>query len=397
MTLTNNQFILILLSILFFIIVFLLIHIFRKKHSTLKLPFPKLYQNYSFNNYSFKTNFKPSIIAVIKEQGISDSLALFFEKSGYSFTGVTNKKDLLNKLEAKNYDILLVDCSIIKINSALFLEQIRKINAHLYILLLTDPKDSIISYQKIKDLDIQGYCEKWKDFNQLLLLIESGIQSVVQKNEIKQINSQLFDTYEQLEKSYIESIKTLRYIVEAKDTYTRGHSDRVSAISVLIGKELKLSNEDLRKLEIGGLFHDIGKIGISDTILQKDGKLTESEYTEIKKHPNIGANILSSSSIFKDIIPIVKYHHERYDGKGYPEQLSGNKIPYLARITAIADSFDAMTSKRSYKKSLSIEYAISEFERCKGTQFDPKIAELFISLLKNEPNKIKEIQQRHSV
>ena len=214
-------------------------------------------------------------------------------------------------------------------------------------------------------------------------------------NEIKEINAKLSDTYEKLEQAYLESIKTLRYTIEAKDVYTRGHSDRVAAYSVLMGKKLGLSSEDLRNLEIGGLFHDIGKIGVPDSILLKDSRLTDEEYSQIKQHPNIGVHILSNASIFNDILPIVEHHHEKYDGTGYPGKLAGENIPYLARIAAIADSFDAMASRRAYRDSLSIDTIISEFERCKGTQFDPELDDLFLDILKNHYDEIREIQEKY--
>ncbi len=262
-------------------------------------------------------------------------------------------------------------------------------------MLLTGHKDLAPPLETIKRLDIQGYCEKSDKFDQLLLLIESGIKSISQMQEIKKINIELKDTYEKLEKSYLESIATLRYTVEAKDSYTRGHSDRVSEYSVLIGKKLGLSDLQLRTLQIGGLFHDIGKIGVPDSILLKESKLTDNEYSEIKNHPSIGAHILSNATIFKDIIPIVKHHHERYDGKGYPSMLKGNEIPYLARITAIADSFDAMTSKRSYRDSLPLETVIDEFRKNKGTQFDPELTDIFLDILENHFDEIKEIQDKY--
>ena len=274
-------------------------------------------------------------------------------------------------------------------------EEIRKFNKDLYILLLTGHKDLAPPLETIKRLDIQGYCEKSDKFDQLLLLIESGIKSIKQMNEIKKINMQLSETYEKLEQAYLESIETLRYTVEAKDIYTRGHSDRVSEYSVLIGKKLGLSEKDLKTLKIGGLFHDIGKIGVPDSILQKEAKLTDDEYSQIKQHPNIGVHILSNATIFKDILPIVEHHHEKWDGTGYPGRLSGENIPYFARITAVADSFDAMTSRRSYRDSLPIETVISEFENCSGTQFDPKLAELFLDILKNNFNEIQTIMDKY--
>ena len=328
------------------------------------------------------------IIAVDDEEGIIDSLSIFLKRSGYDFTGVTDPQEAIERVRNEHFDLMILDFIMTPFHGDQVVEEIRKFNKELYILLLTGHKDLAPPLETIRRLDIQGYCEKSDKFDQLLLLIESGIKSIAQMNEIKKINHEL-------EKAYLESIETLRYTVEAKDSYTRGHSDRVSEFSVLIGKRLNLSDKDLKTLTIGGLFHDIGKIGVPDSILLKDSKLTDDEYSEIKNHPSIGAHILSTATIFKDIIPIVKHHHERYDGHGYPGQLKGEDIPYLARITAIADSFDAMTSRRTYRDSLPIETVISEFERCKGTQFDPKLTDVFLDILKNHYDEIKEIQEKY--
>ena len=215
------------------------------------------------------------------------------------------------------------------------------------------------------------------------------------ENTIKKINQELSETYEKLESAYMESIQTLRQTVEAKDSYTRGHSDRVAEFAVLIGKKLNLSEQDIRILHIGGLFHDIGKIGVPDTILQKETRLTDDEYSEIKNHPSIGVHILSTATIFKDIIPIVKHHHEKYDGNGYPSKLKGEDIPYLARIMAVADSFDAMSSRRSYRDSLSLDRIKEEFRNNKGTQFDPKLTDVFLDILENHIDEIKAIQEKY--
>jgi len=162
-----------------------------------------------------------------------------------------------------------------------------------------------------------------------------------------------------------------------------------------ISKKLGLSESDLKILKLGGLFHDIGKIGVPDSILLKESKLTDDEYSEIKNHPTIGAHILSNATIFRDILPIVKHHHERYDGNGYPGKLKGEDIPYLARIAAVADSFDAMTSKRTYRDSLPLDVVKSEIERCKGTQFDPAIADAFLDILDTQYAEISQIQSKY--
>ncbi len=340
-------------------------------------------------------NSKYKIMAVDDESGILDSLSVFLKRSGYTLTGITNPIEAIELLKHEHYDLLILDFLMTPLHGNQVVEEIRKFDKDLYILLLTGHKDLAPPLDTIRKLDIQGYCEKGDKFDQLLLLIESGLKSIAQMNEIKRINNKLSNTYERLENAYLESIQTLRYTVEAKDKYTRGHSDRVSAFSTLIGQKLGLSAEDIKTLEIGGLFHDIGKIGVPDSIIQKTDKLTDDEYSQIKNHPSIGAHILSNATIFKNIIPIVKHHHERYDGHGYPSQLKGTDIPYLARITSIADSFDAMTSKRTYRDSLPLEVVKSEFKNNKGTQFDPELTDVFLDILNKDYNKIKEIQNRY--
>lgn len=180
--------------------------------------------------------------------------------------------------------------------------------------------------------------------------------------------------------------------ITINDLYTRGHSERVSAYSVLIGEQMGLSKKEEKILKFGGFFHDIGKNNISNNILLKETKLTDEEYSEMKTHTTIGVKMFSNNIYFKDVLPIIEYHHEKYDGTGYPSKLKGEQIPLLARIIAVADSFDAMTSSRSYRSAMSIDYAINEMQKCKGTQFDPKIVDAFLEIINNQPDKIKKIQ-----
>ena len=213
----------------------------------------------------------------------------------------------------------------------------------------------------------------------------------------EQVNEELKNTQAKLEQAYLDTIETLRYTVDAKDSYTKGHSERVSEFSVLIGKHLGISSDDMYTLRIGGLFHDIGKIGIPDNILTKKDRLTDDEYEQIKKHPVIGEQILSNAAIFSDIIPIVKYHHERFDGNGYPEHLKGEEIPFLARIVSVADAFDAMASRRPYRNSVEMQKIIEEISNNKNTQFDPEIADALLDILKNNYPAIEEIQKRYEI
>ena len=335
------------------------------------------------------------IIVVDDEQGIVDSLSIFLKRSGYDFTGLTNPLEAIERVRNEHFDMMILDFMMDPIHGDEVVEEIRKFNKDLYILLLTGHKDLAPPLETIKRLEIQGYCEKSDKFDQLLLLIESGIKSIEQMNTIKTINDQLHDKNQELERAYLDTIGILRQTVEAKDPYTRGHSDRVSEYSVLIGKKLGLDENTLHILKIGGLFHDIGKIGIPDSILLKESKLSDEEYSQIKNHPMIGVHMLGDAAIFTDILPIVKHHHERYDGRGYPSQLVGDDIPYVARIAAIADTFDAMTSKRSYRDSLPIDVVRAEIERCSGTQFDPNIAKVFLDIMDNDFDSIHEIQEKY--
>ena len=335
------------------------------------------------------------IIVVDDEQGIVDSLSIFLKRSGYDFTGLTNPLEAIERVRNEHFDMMILDFMMDPIHGDEVVEEIRKFNKDLYILLLTGHKDLAPPLETIKRLEIQGYCEKSDKFDQLLLLIESGIKSIEQMNTIRDINEKLHDKNAELEKAYLDTIGILRQTVEAKDPYTRGHSDRVSEYSVLIGKKLGLDEKTLHILKIGGLFHDIGKIGIPDSILLKESKLSDEEYSQIKNHPMIGVHMLGDAAIFTDILPIVKHHHERYDGHGYPSQLAGEAIPYVARIAAVADTFDAMTSKRSYRNSLPIDVVRAEIERCSGTQFDPNIAKVFLDIMDNDFDSIREIQEKY--
>ena len=337
------------------------------------------------------------IIAVDDESGIIDSLSVFLKRSGYELVGVTNPLEAIEMVKNKHFDLMLLDYIMTPIHGDKVVEEIRKFNDTLYILLLTGHKDLAPPLETIRKLSIQGYCEKSDKFDQLLLLIESAIKSIEQMNLIASINLELKQSRQDLENAYLESIQALRYTVEAKDKYTKGHSDRVSEYAKLIGKYLSLPNEDLKKLKLGGLFHDIGKIGVPDIILLKNEHLTDEEYSEIKNHPSIGKHILSNASIFADILPIVYHHHEKYDGTGYPGKLKGEEIPLLARITAIADTFDAMTSNRSYREALSFSIAKEEIIRCSGTQFDPKLVELFIYIYNTHYNELSEIPLKYTI
>lgn len=200
------------------------------------------------------------------------------------------------------------------------------------------------------------------------------------KEYVKRIN----ENSRQMQEMTLQSIMTIANTIDAKDEYTKGHSQRVADYSYILAKAMGMSDEDAENIRFIGLLHDIGKIGVPDSILNKTGRLTDEEYEIMKTHPAVGAAILKDIELIQGLDIGAKYHHERYDGRGYPSGLKGDEIPFIAKIIGVADSYDAMSSNRVYRSRLSDEEILQEFERCKGTQFDPKIADVFISLLKED-------------
>ncbi len=204
------------------------------------------------------------------------------------------------------------------------------------------------------------------------------------------IASEVIKKYHEMKRQKTELILTLAKSMDSRDTFTANHSENVAKYALEISKEMNLSEEQCENIYIGGLLHDIGKIGIPESILSKPTELSACEFENIKRHPLLGYEIVKYISAFKNsgIIDMVLYHHERYDGKGYPHGLKGEQIPLPARIIAVADSFDAIISKRVYKSEMGLEYAMNEIENNKGTQFDPQIADIFLNLLQSDADTI---------
>ncbi len=213
--------------------------------------------------------------------------------------------------------------------------------------------------------------ELTEKFNHMARIITS------QKNKLQKYAKEV-------EVAFISTVRVLSAAIDARDRYTLGHSERVAQLSILLGQKLGLTNEELKDIEISCLFHDVGKIRTPDHILHKSGPLTKEEWLAIKNHPEDGAEILKLVDSLHKHIPAVMYHHECYNGKGYPEGLKGDEIPLFAAIICIVDAYDAMTSSRPYKKARSKEEAIEELKRCSGEQFVSHITESFIEMLEEK-------------
>ena len=487
------------------------------------------------------------VIVLDDEIVIIDSLSVVLTRNGYDITGVTAPLDAIEMIRNCNYDLLILDFLMQPINGDKVVAKIRAFNDELYILLLTGHKDMAHPLETIRALDIQGYCEKSDKFDQLILLVEYAIKSIMQVRTIKRFqdglnkilesvpkiyqlqpigsilggilievmyfvdsknafilvdstenmnnmhnsifrgigqydtgieefmamldpelmerigyarttmkterldtgvilplvnefgqtlgiiyiesanyeseiklleiyanqaasalnnaflhslvntkNEELIRTYAELKKTYIDTIEALMLTVDASDEYTCGHSDRVAYYSRKVGEGFGLSTDELDLLSAAGIFHDIGKIGTADDILKKSNELTASEYDVIKQHPLKGAHILSALSMFQNVVPLVRYHHEWIDGSGYPEGLKGDEIPFLARILTVADAFDAMTSNRRYRSKLDVEHAKEQLLNGAGIQFDAEVIDVFIRVIIDHADEVmKEIETTH--
>lgn len=199
--------------------------------------------------------------------------------------------------------------------------------------------------------------------------------------EVEKKTQEVTEQHEKLERISMQIVKTLSGAIDAKDTYTNGHSTRVAEYSREIARRAGFSKAVQDDIYMMGLLHDVGKIGIPDAIINKPTKLTDDEYAIIKQHPLMGAEILENITEFPKLVTGARWHHERYDGKGYPDGISGEDIPMEARIIAIADAYDAMSSRRSYRDVLPQTQVHAEVEKGKGTQFDPEFAEIMLAMI----------------
>ena len=221
----------------------------------------------------------------------------------------------------------------------------------------------------------------------LLLLLARSASTMLrrQTTTLRERSSALSESYRRLEESSLEAIESLNATVEAKDPYTAGHSLRVQRIALSLAQELDVAPKHLDAVRFGALFHDIGKIAVPDVLLTKPAGLTDDEFELMKRHSAEGARIVSKFGRLRECVPIIRHHHERWDGTGYPEHLAGQDIPLLAAIVGFADAWDAMTIERPYQRALRIEDALDEVRACSGTQFAPQVVDAFFSAVAKRP------------
>jgi response regulator RpfG family c-di-GMP phosphodiesterase len=298
--------------------------------------------------------------------------------------------------QGKRFEVLISDLMLPGMKGDRLLEIVNARFPGVMKVLLTGHAQLESALYAINSARIDKYIAKPWQHDDLTLTMASLIRQYRLRREneallddLRHRNQELSAALEELkaakkksEKEFLLSIQSLAVALEAKDRYTAGHSERVARFSVLIARKMGQSPAELEDLRNVALLHDIGKIGMADAVLNKPGALTDREFAILRDHPTIGAQILSPLSSFAPYILATKHHHERFDGRGYPDGLSGGDLPLAVWIIAIADAFDAMTSTRPYRKGKPISFAMQQLEMGRGTQFHPDCADAFIALLR---------------
>ncbi len=329
------------------------------------------------------------ILVVDDEPSIRDLVAFKLSDDGYECEKAGSAEEALTMVAQGHYDGILSDINMPGIDGVEMLRRIRMSDADVAVVMMTGAPDLSVALEAMR-LGAYDFLSKPLNLDVLSLTVDRAVEKkvLVKQNREYQRNlesmvqertQQLNQANDDMRNLFIGSIKALAQALEAKDRYTQGHSARVAEESVRIARYLSLSEDEIQNIWIAGFLHDIGKIGIQETVLNKPGRLDPEEWELVKQHPVFAARILEPIEELGDVIEMVRYHHEHFDGKGYPDGLSGADIPLGARILAVADCYDALTSERPYRGAVPEAEAYKVFEDCSGTQFDPVIASAFLS------------------
>jgi putative nucleotidyltransferase with HDIG domain len=310
---------------------------------------------------------KASILVVDDEDFIREIICRKLGGSGFECDSAPSAEDALAKIAQNDYDCVLSDIHMPGMSGVDLLRQIKLQDQDLAVILITGAPDIDAALEAMR-LGAYDHLSKPLNLAALEMTVDRALEKkrLVEENReyqhnlesmVKERTKQLSAANEDLKRLFTGSIKALAQALEAKDEYTQGHSARVAEESVNIARYLSLSDTEVQRMWLAGYLHDIGKIGIKETVLNKPGKLDEEEWDLIQQHPVVAGRILGPIPEFSDIIDIIVHHHERYDGTGYPDGLEGSSIPLGARILAVADTYDALTSRRPYRDPLALEEA----------------------------------------
>ena len=316
----------------------------------------------------------------------ADNLALLYRtlRGSYNLEKSTSPLQALEMIKDKHFELVISDHKMPEMDGVEFLKRVQLSSPSTMRILLTAYSDANILIDAINYAKIYRYVKKPFNPDELQLIVSSALEYY----QLKYDNEKLIMDLKEL---FSGTIKAIMEALDAKDSFTSGRSRRITYYSIQVAKQLGLSPIEVGKIELAGMLHDIGMIGVSDEILYKIDALTQEEYEEIKKHITYSVKILEDIKQLKDVVEIIKYHHEKYDGTGYPFGIKGEDIPIGSKIISIADAFDSVISNRIYRNKIELEEALGKIKEASGTQFDPVVVKAFedcfdaiVQIVKNE-------------
>jgi response regulator RpfG family c-di-GMP phosphodiesterase len=334
------------------------------------------------------------ILIVDDDSSVRDVISVLLGEEGYVCTAVNSADAALDAVRHAEYPLVISDVRMPGHDGFWLLDKMREAHPDTAVVMLTAYGDTEAAVECLRN-GAADYLLKPPKVTELIRAIERALgrrrlELARQKyrrsleNRVREKTAELSRTLRDLESTYSQTLWSLVAALDAREHETSDHSQRVVRYTLAIARRISIPERDLPALGRGALLHDIGKIGVPDAILLKPAKLTEEEWVEMRRHPQIGFDILKSIQFLGPSAEMVLCHQERFDGRGYPRGLGGEAIPIFARIFAIADTFDAMTSNRPYRRALPAETARAEIERCAGTQFDARCAQAFLSMPQDE-------------
>ncbi len=322
------------------------------------------------------------ILIVDDEAMVRRLLRQKLSREGYQCEEADSAEQALDRLRGNSTELVILDIKMPGKSGIELLPEIRAGYPDTAVMMATALTDANIAIQCMKQ-GAYDYISKPFNLGEVVLSVNGVLERRRLELEIREyqqyLEQKVGEQTKEIRKVFLGAIEALAFALEAKDKYTAGHSRRVTDIAVAIGRELGLSPDDIEDLRWGGLLHDVGKIAVDQLIQNKTGELTPEEYEYIMTHAHVGAGIVKPVVNGK-VVEMIEHHHDHYDGSGMNQVVIGEDIPLGARILAVADAFDAMTSDRPYRSAMSIEEALSEIMRCTGTQFDPVVAAAFFKI-----------------
>ncbi len=335
---------------------------------------------------------QPVVLVVDDEKPIRQAMRRLLRRFPIEVVTTESANEAIAVLSEREVSVVVTDYMMPGMNGLELLTLIRQRWPKVVGIMITACSDVKLAAEAVNQRLIRAFITKPWDLAELREQIMDAIKANQARSEAE--GEELLvrmSMARDIEKKAGAAAFSLARAMDARDPHTQQHSDNVAALAQLVGRALELSDEAVEELRIGGLLHDVGKIGVSDSILLKEGRLTDEEYAAIKRHPQIGASIIEPLQFSPGIAAIIAQHHENHDGSGYPRGLSGEGIAFPARIVHVVDAYEAMASDRVYRQALPREVILEEFEKFKGTQFDPQVAEAFLELL--EKGEVDEVMK----